>query len=165
MCHGVRPLRKYITLHLSGSAGRACGAIEELDDRHPRVQDGLHISPAGVVSPQQLHDRLFNAKHKWSGDANPGRKLIPRSGLLNIAGRIGRLTGKSDAGSRSSRVCTRSMSARCCVDDWQMGTGGLPFLHQGGKRRHSDFRRKVHSCIEHMPLECWLDSDFIKGKS
>jgi hypothetical protein len=38
-----------------------CWAIEELDDGHPCVQDGLNVTPAGIVPPQQLHDSLFDA--------------------------------------------------------------------------------------------------------
>ena len=44
------------------------------------------------------------------------------------------------------RVPTRSMSARCCVDDWQMGTGGLPFLRQGRPYLHHREAQASHCC-------------------
>lgn len=42
----------------ASSRNLACGAVQELDDGHARVQDGLDEAPAGVVAPQQLHDGL-----------------------------------------------------------------------------------------------------------
>ena len=52
------------TCRLHATEGLACqerrtrGAIQELDDGHPGMQDRLDVSSTGIVPPQQLHHSL-----------------------------------------------------------------------------------------------------------